>query len=125
MTYIIITTVKNIRYRKEHAVEKGDMGKRIQSLLDDRNISRKEFAAMTGLTEAAISRYCAGMREPKSITLANIANALNVSVDELLGTPCEDPAILDDAMRLVARSTKNITTEDKRMLINALLELSE
>ena len=102
-----------------------ELGTRIQSMLDARRISRKEFAAMTGLTEAAISRYCTGAREPKSITLATIANALGVSVDELLGTPCDNPDILEDAMRLVARSVKNITAEDKRKLINALFEFSE
>lgn len=101
------------------------LGKRIQSMLDARKISRKEFAAMTGLTEAAISRYCTGAREPKSITLATIANALGVSVDELLGTPCDDPETLGGAMRLVARSAKNISGEDKRKLIDALIEFSD
>ena len=106
-------------------VDTNELGLKIQTLLDERCISRKEFAAMTGLTEAAISRYCTGAREPKSITLATIANALGVSVDELLGTPCDDPNVLDDAMRLVARSSKNISIEEKRKLINSLLEFSE
>lgn len=106
-------------------MEAVDLGKKIQSLLDERGISRKEFSAMTGLTEAAISRYCTGAREPKSITLAAIANALGVSVDELLGTPCENPKVLEDAMRLVARSAKNISAEDKRKLINSLIEFPE
>ena len=106
-------------------MEAVDLGKNIQLLLDERGISRKEFSAMTGLTEAAISRYCTGAREPKSITLATIANALGVSVDELLGTPCENPEVLKDAMRLVARSAKNISAEDKRKLINSLIEFSE
>ena len=101
------------------------LGSRIQSMLDERQISRKEFASMTGLTEAAISRYCTGAREPKSITLATIANALNVSVDELLGTPCDDPESLEGAMRLVARSSKKISAKDKQKLINALIEFSE
>lgn len=100
------------------------LGLKIQSLLDEKQISRKEFAVMTGLTEAAISRYCTGAREPKSITLATIANGLGVSVSELLGTPCEDPAVLDDAMRLVARSADNIPPEKKRELINALLDFA-
>lgn len=99
-----------------------ELGQRIQSLLAEKNISQKEFAAMTGLTEAAISRYCSGAREPRSITLATMANALGVSVDELLGTPCEDPTSLDGAVRLVARSANQISPEKKRELINALLD---
>lgn len=106
-------------------METKELGRKIQSLLDERGISRKEFAAMTGLTEAAISRYCTGAREPKSITLATIANALGVSVDELLGTPCDNPESLASAMRLVARSAKNISVEDKRKLINSLIEFAD
>ena len=105
-------------------MELKELGRKIQSLLDEQGISRKEFSAMTGLTEAAISRYCTGVREPKSMTLATIANALGVSVDELLGTPCDDPHALDGAIRLVARSANEIPAEKKRELINALLDFA-
>ena len=105
-------------------MESVKLGKRIQLLLDEKNISRKEFSAMTGLTEAAISRYCTGTREPKSITLATIANALGVSVDELLGTPCDNPETLDGAMRLVARSAREIPADKRKELITALLDFT-
>lgn len=98
------------------------LGARIQRLLDEKGITRREFSAMTGLTEAAISRYVTGQREPKSVTLSIIANALGVSMDELLGTHCEDPARLDDAVRLVARNANEITPEQKKRLIDALLD---
>lgn len=97
------------------------MGTRIQRLLDEKGITRREFSAMTGLTEAAISRYITGQREPKSVTLSIIANALGVSMDELLGTRCEDPTLLDDAVRLVARNANEITPEQKKRLVDALL----
>lgn len=100
------------------------LGNKIQRLLDEQGISRKEFAAMTGLTEAAISRYCTGVREPKSVTLATIANALGVSIDELLEIPCDNPSTLEGAMRLVARSANKISPEKKRELVNALIEFS-
>ena len=105
-------------------METKELGGRIQKLLDEQGISRKEFAAMTGLTEAAISRYCTGSREPKSVKLATIANALGVSVDEVLGIPCDDTKTLDGAMRLVARSAKEIPADKKRELINALLDFA-
>lgn len=97
------------------------LGTRIQRLLDEKGITRREFSAMTGLTEAAISRYITGQREPKSVTLSIIANALGVSMDELLGTRCEDPTRLDDAVRLVARNANEITPEQKKRLVDALL----
>lgn len=100
-----------------------ELGRRIQELLDQRGISRKEFAAMTGLTEAAISRYITGKREPKAATLSLIADALGVSMDDLLGTPCDDPNKLDGAVRMVARSIDGISEEQKRLLVDALLNL--
>ena len=87
-------------------METKELGQRIQKMLDEQGISRKEFAAMTGLTEAAISRYCTGAREPKSVTLAAIANALGVSI------------------RLVARSANEIPSDKRRELITALLDFT-
>lgn len=101
------------------------LGNKIQELLDEKNISRKQFSEMTGLTESAISRYCTGTREPKSITLAVIAKSLNVSMDELLGTPCENAEELEGAIRLVARSANEIPPDKKKELINALIEFTK
>lgn len=100
-----------------------ELGRRIQELLDQKGISRKEFAAMTGLTEAAISRYVTGKREPRAVTLSLIANALGVSMDDLLGTPCDNPEKLDHAVRMVARSVDGISDEQKRLLVDALLSM--
>lgn len=78
---------------------------------------------MTGLTEAAISRYVTGKREPRAVTLSLIANALGVSMDDLLGTPCDNPEKLDHAVRMVARSVDGISDEQKRLLVDALLSM--
>lgn len=98
-----------------------ELGREIQRLLDEKDISRKEFSEMTGLTEAAISRYITGQREPKAVTLSIISNALGVSMNQLLGTPSDNPEELDGAIDLVARSANEITPEQKRRLIDALL----
>lgn len=97
------------------------LGSRIQRLLDQKGISRKEFSEMTSLTEAAISRYINNQREPKAITLSIMANALGVSVDTLLGTRCDDPAVLSGAVELVARNANDVSPEEKKKLIEALL----
>lgn len=123
-TIVVSAIVYRSKYKGAAPIEAKTLGDRIQSLLKEQGISRKQFATMTGLTEAAISRYCTGAREPKSVTLATIANALGVSVDELLGTPCDDPETLEGAMRLVARSAKEIPDDKKRELISALLDFA-
>lgn len=49
------------------------------------NMTMKQLAAKVGVTEAAISHYETGRREPDPDMLGRIANALGVSVDYLLG----------------------------------------
>lgn len=98
-----------------------EIGERIQELLDTRKMSRKELSEASGLTEAAISRYITGARIPRSISLSAIAKALDVSSDELLGNVNDTRDEVDDAIRLVARNAGNITKEQKKYLINALL----
>lgn len=49
------------------------------------NMTMKQLASVVGVTEAAISHYETGRREPDPDMLGRIANALNVTVDYLLG----------------------------------------
>lgn len=97
------------------------VGERIQSLLEARNMSRKQLAEASGLTEAAISRYINGTRNPKTVSVSAIARALGVTSDELLGTVADSGDELDQAIRLVARNAGNVTLEQKKFLINALI----
>lgn len=59
------------------------------------NLTMKQLSAAVGVTEAAISHYETGRREPDPDMLGRIANALGVTVDYLLGreeTPATSPA---------------------------------
>ena len=97
------------------------LSENIQELLEARSMSRRELAEASGLTEAAISRYITGTREPKSISLSAIAKALDVTSDELLGNVNNTKDEVDDAIRLVARNAGSVTREQKKYLINALI----
>lgn len=97
------------------------VGERIQSLLEARNMTRKQLAEESGLTEAAISRYITGARSPKSISLSAIAKALDVTSDELLGNARDTSDEVDEAIRLIARNAGNISKDQKKYLINALI----
>lgn len=57
---------------------------RIKECLAERGMTQKELAEATGITEAAISRYAGGSRLPKIAQVIRIADALNVSIDQLL-----------------------------------------
>ena len=98
-----------------------DLGKRIQMMLDLRGISRKELAAQVGVTEVAIGRYISGEREPKAITVAGIAKSLGISIDELMGNDSAEGEEFEKSLRLVARNAGNLTPEQKKLLINALV----
>jgi len=63
---------------------------RLRKLLDEKNIKPAELARLSGVSEAMLSYYLSGKREPMGKTCFKLANALNVSIDELLGTPFSD-----------------------------------
>ncbi|MDD5799622.1 MAG: helix-turn-helix transcriptional regulator [Coriobacteriales bacterium] len=95
-----------------------EFGRRLADLLERSRMTQRDLAAITGLTEAAVSRYVSGAREPRAITVARIAEALDVTPQELLGTTTNDE--VDGAVRLIARNASFLTEEQRKELITAL-----
>lgn len=60
-----------------------EMGERIALLLDEQGMMQKELAELIGISDATLSRYIAGSREPKPEVLVNIATALHTTSDDL------------------------------------------
>lgn len=98
-----------------------ELGKRIAVLLQHRDIQQKQLAEMLGITEATMSRYISGEREPKPAMLANIATALHTTSDYLLGIERDD-FNLPRVRRMIARNASSLTNAEKKELINALFE---
>ena len=95
-----------------------EFGRRLANLLERDRLTQRDLAAMTNLTEAAVSRYVSGAREPRAVTVAKIAKALDVTPQELLGTVTNDE--VDGAVRLIARNASVLTEEQRAELIAAL-----
>jgi transcriptional regulator with XRE-family HTH domain len=96
-----------------------ELGSRVAETLQRRGMTQKELAARIGVTEAVISRYVSGDRDPKPEVLGNIATALHTTSDFLLGIENEEfshPRI----RRMLARNAATMTEKEKRELINAL-----
>lgn len=96
-----------------------NLGSRITEALQTQGMTQKELAVRIGLTEAVVSRYISGDREPKPEVLANIATALHTTSDFLLGIENDEfnhPRI----RRMIARNASSMTEQEKRELINAL-----
>lgn len=96
-----------------------EFGLRITETLQKRGMTQRELAERIGVTEAVISRYISGDREPKPDVLANIATALHTTSDFLLGI--ENEAFNHSRIRrMIARNASSMTEQEKRELINAL-----
>ena len=96
-----------------------ELGLRIAEALKAKNMTQKELALRIGATEAVVSRYISGDRDPKPEMLANIATALHTTSDYLLGIETDDfsqPRI----KRMIARNASSMSDEEKRELIIAL-----
>jgi len=61
------------------------IGKRINSLLCERNMKQKEFAKCLGVTDNTVSYFVNGSRMPNMEQLVKIADFFNVSVDYIIG----------------------------------------
>lgn len=61
-----------------------DIGKRISAIRRDRGFSQEQLAEMALVNRVTLARYETGMIEPGALALSRIADALNVSTDELL-----------------------------------------
>ncbi|MGL5712379.1 MAG: helix-turn-helix domain-containing protein [Paraclostridium sp.] len=63
----------------------GIIAQRITQARKDLNLKQKELATKADITEANLSRYENGIREPKSAVLIRLADALEVTTDYLVG----------------------------------------
>ena len=92
--------------------------KRLRQLMTERRMTQRDLAHMSGVTEAAMSRYLAGNRQPGGETLANMATALHTTSNDLLGL--EPPTDVESVFRLVARNASAIPNDVRLKLIQLL-----
>lgn len=96
---------------------------RIKMLMIEKHLNQKELAKLSGITEASMSKYLNGERTPRIDVIVNLANALNVTTDELIGNDIEDGKM--DIIRLktvLARDMDKLSENDKKELIKFILE---
>lgn len=67
--------------------------------LQKQNITQRELANRTGLTEVSIGRYCNGQRSPNINTIVKIANELHVNTDYLLGRKSVESVTIQDVIQ--------------------------
>lgn len=101
------------------------MAEKIKELLVTQKMTQKELAAAANITEAAVSHYLKGEREPRGAILLNIAKALHTNVDYLVSGKQESDdgrKEIDQSFRLLARNGKILTEEDRMKFLSILLK---
>ncbi len=84
-------------------------------------MTQRELANKIHTTEATLSRYISGDREPKASILASIATALNTTSDFLLGIEKSEfnfPKI----EHLLMKHSATMSKKQKQSIISALFE---
>ena len=59
--------------------------KNLKSVMDERNMNQTQLAGLTGISKSGISQYLAGKVVPKANVIQKLAEALETSVDFLMG----------------------------------------
>ncbi len=100
-----------------------NIGEKMKKLMIAQNITQKDLALRLNVQEATISRYINNSREPNAENLANIATALNTTVDFLIGKSNSSEANCDFGQLkfFVARNATNLSQQEKLDIINILL----
>lgn len=98
------------------------INERIKMMMNEKGLTQKELSLKANITEASMSKYLSGDRTPRIDVIVNIANALGVSVDSLLGGTATQINSLSEAKLVLARGKDNLTNDDKKELIKFILE---
>ncbi len=96
-------------------------GARIAALLRNQGMTQRALAERVGATESAISKYVSGAREPRAEVLANIATALDTTVEYLLGKGEGVETEFGTVYDLCARHAPHLTMEERNKLIAVLV----
>ncbi len=95
---------------------------RLKKLMERDNISQKELAKLSGISEASVSRYLSGDLRPRMDILANIAKVFNVSTSYLVGEV--DNTVQSDAYEetlfVVTRNKSKLDDAQKAEIIKVL-----
>ena len=102
------------------------MGEQIKEARKKKNIAQMDLAKMLGVNQTMISQWERGTSNPKLTTLHRIAEALEVSIYELLGDNERELFVEGEASALFHGLGKHYSfSHGEQNLISAFSELNE
>jgi transcriptional regulator with XRE-family HTH domain len=106
--------------RPKNKEASGVIGSRIAAARNMRSYTQLKLSQLASITPAALSQIEAGLRSPSSPVLKNLAEALKVSADYLLGNTENDQGELskidDLSLQRAFRSADKLTENDKQKI---------
>lgn len=106
------------------------LGYNLKKYRTEHNLSQEAFATILGISRTALRGYENGQNHPTSIILISMANALNCSIDDLLGHNIKTPInissnedfsnvkekilYLDDLIKKTLTTYEDLTASKKR-----------
>ena len=85
---------------------------RLQALRDKRGLNQEELAKRAHLQATAVSHFETGTRKPSFDNLRRLADALESTVDYLMGRTNEPDGVVTEGDQLF-RDFENLTTEER------------
>ena len=109
------------------------IGAKIKEFRLKRNLTQKELAKIVNVGDTTIANYEKGFRSPKKDTMFDLANAFNISIDDLFPpvqkNALESTASLPDAPDLLTQHITDkvvqLTTQNKKIVLRTSEELLE
>lgn len=95
---------------------------RLRETRNKRDLEQSQLAEKSGIPATSISHFEAGRRKPSLINLGNLADALNVSIDYLMGRTDNPTAHIDSAVfrneELLSEKDLDLVKDIKNLLAN-------
>lgn len=99
-----------------------DFGDKLLSLLEEKEISQKEFAVKLNIAPTTLNGYIKNKRQPDFELVKTIAGALDVSIDFLFDYDGKAPALTADELSLILKLRS--LSDDQREIVRDLINLS-
>ncbi len=101
-------------------------GERLWELLLEHNMTQKQLAEESGVSQSTISQYITGKRCPTLASGIAIAASFKVPIEALLDEKCALNGVVknvDDAVELILAVPDALSEEQRKRLLRVLVEL--
>jgi len=97
---------------------------RLQALRDKRGLNQEELAKRAHLQATAVSHFETGTRKPSFDNLRRLADALESTVDYLMGRTNEPDGVVTEGDQLF-RDFENLTTQEREIARDFMATLAK